>query len=381
MTGAKSSDILIIGAGVIGLSIARALNKHGLKNILVVERGLAGAEASYAAAGMLAPQSEADCADDFFKFCRASNDLYPVFSQQLREETAVDIELDQSGTFYLAFTEKDVAEIRQRFEWQQLTGLPVELLTCSEVLKAEPNISPAVREALYFQQDTQVENRKLLAALQKYAELNGIDIRQHAEIKVLITDKDRVIGAISTSGEKFYADTTILATGAWTPLIKLRETTVPIIVKPIRGQMICFDSRPQRLFKKVIYTPRGYVVPRSDGRLLVGATAEDKGFNKTVTDEGIERLRQTATEISPIFSGLEISDSWAGLRPASPDGLPILGKLLDIKGLIVATGHFRNGILLAPITAEIVAEMVAIGKKSEFFEIFGPQRFRAARAI
>jgi glycine oxidase len=144
--------------------------------------------------------------------------------------------------------------------------------------------------------------------------------------------------------------------------------------------MACYNpGRP--LFKKVIYTPRGYIVPRTDGRILSGATVENKGFDKTVTTEGIEKLRRNAEEISLAFSGLEISDSWAGLRPASPDKLPVLGELPDIQGLIVATGHYRNGILLAPMTAEIIADNVANGTRSEFLDIFGPQRFPIAAAV
>lgn len=376
MTDPKNSDVLVIGAGVIGLSIARALNKRGVRNISVIERGTIGAEASHDAAGMLAPQCEADRADDFFKLCRGSNRLYPLLSQQLKDETGVDIELDRNGTLFAAFTDEDVAELRQRFEWQRVAGLPVEHLTREEALKEEPNLSPNVREALYFQYDTQVENRKLVAALKKYAEINGITVRQYTEIKTLIVDNDRVTGAASAS-EKFHARTTILAAGAWTPFIRLRETVVPVEVIPVRGQMICFSPR-ERLFNKVIYTPRGYVVPRADGRVLAGATVENKGFDKMVTAEGIEKLHHNAIEISPAFSGLEVSDSWAGLRPASPDGLPIIGELPNTQGLIVATGHYRNGILLAPITAELIADYAAKGVRSEFLNIFGPQRFCAA---
>ncbi|HTK36882.1 MAG TPA: glycine oxidase ThiO [Pyrinomonadaceae bacterium] len=379
MTTNRASDVLIIGAGVIGLSIARALNKRGVRNISVIERGAAGAEASHAAAGMLAPQCEADRPDDFFRLCRGSNRFYPLLSQQLKVETGADIELDQCGTFFAAFTDEDAAEIGERFEWQKRSGLAVEHLTAEDALKEEPNLSPTVREALYFPYDTQVENRKLVAALKKYAEINGITVRQYTEIKELIVDNDHVAGAISAS-EKFYAGMTILAAGAWTPFIKFREGVVPVEVKPVRGQIICFEPR-RPLFRKVIYTPRGYIVPRADGRLLVGATVEDKGFDKMVTAEGTEKLRRNAEQISPAFSGLEISDSWVGLRPASPDGLPVLGELPDIKGLIVATGHYRNGILLAPITAEIVADYVAKGIRSEFFDIFGPQRLRAATTV
>jgi glycine oxidase len=145
--------------------------------------------------------------------------------------------------------------------------------------------------------------------------------------------------------------------------------------------MICFRPGAGRLFKKVIYTPRGYLVPRADGRILCGATVEDTGFNKAITSDGVAKLQQTAAEISPVFLSMEISDSWAGLRPASPDGLPILGDFSDIKGLTVTTGHYRNGILLAPITAEIIADCLVTGIKSEFLEIFGPQRFQVAATV
>lgn len=379
MSDGRVSDVLIIGAGVIGLAIARALNKRGVKSISVIERGVVGGEASHAAAGMLAPQCEADHADDFFRLCRGSSRFYPLLSWQLRAETGIDIELDRSGTLFAAFTDEDVAEIRQRFEWQKSSGLAVEHLPAGEVLKMEPNLSRQVREALYFPHDTQVENRKLVAALKKYAEIQGITVRQYTEIKSLIVDSDRVTGAASAS-EKFHARTTVLAAGAWTPFIKLGETAFPVDVRPVRGQMICFDP-DERLFRKVIYTPRGYVVPRADGRVLCGATVENKGFDKLITTEGIEKLRHDAAEISPAFSSLGVSDSWAGLRPASPDGLPVLGELPDIKGLVIATGHYRNGILLAPITAEIVADHIARGVRSEFFDIFGPQRFHATATV
>ena len=379
MSDGRASDVLIIGAGVIGLSIARALNKRGVRNISVVERGVVGGEASHAAAGMLAPQCEADAQDNFFRLCRGSSRFYPLLSWQLRAETGIDIELDRSGTLFAAFTDEDRAEIRRRFEWQRSVGLPVEHLTAAEVLKMEPNLSPDIREALYFPHDTQVENRKLVAALKKYAEINGISVRQYTEIKALIVDNDRVAGATSAS-EKFHARTTVLAAGAWTPFIKFRETAFPVDVKPVRGQMICFDPG-ERLFRKVIYTPRGYMVPRADGRVLCGATVENKGFDKLVTTEGIEKLRHNAAEISPAFSSLDVSDSWAGLRPASSDGLPVIGELPGVKGLIIATGHYRNGILLTPITAEIVADYIARGVRSEFFDIFGPQRFRSAATV
>lgn len=363
--------VLIIGGGVIGLSLACELRKKGLKDITILERGEVGREASYAAGGMLAVHAETNKEDDFFYFCSKSLHLYPGFSEQLFAETGVDIELDKEGTLYLAFTEKDAAEIRERYEWQKKANLMVEKLSATEIHKLEPFISPDVREGLYFPNDWQVENRKLLSALQKYCELNEIKVIENTEITQLLLENGKVIGAESVS-DKFFADVVILATGAWTSFIKA-DVALPK-VKPIKGQLISFQTA-KRLFSKVIYSPRGYLIPRLDGRILVGATSEDAGFDKGVTDLASDILRENALEISPSLVNLEISESWTGLRPFAADGLPVLGEIAE--NLFVATAHYRNGILLAPATAKILAEKIVNQQDSGYFEAFSPNRFRS----
>ncbi len=371
----KFSDVLIGGGGIIGLSIARKLHQKGIRKITILERRAIGKEASYAAAGMLAPHAETDKLDDFFYFCNESNLLYPRFAGEIFDETGVDIELDKSGTLYLAFTEEDAAEIRRRFQWQKSTGLQVEHLTARETRQTEPFISPDVLESLYFPNDWQVENRKLLRALQKYCEINKIETRENAEIKNLLIENGKVIGA-ETESEKFTAETVVLATGAWTSLIKAGNVVLPQ-VKPIRGQMISFHTA-KRLFGKVIYSPRGYIVPRADGRILTGATVEDAGFDKSVNESGIALLRNHALEIAPGLVNLDIYESWAGLRPLAADGFPVLGKFAEIGNLFVATAHYRNGILLAPLTAQILADKIAENLDSKYLKIFNPQRFGTA---
>jgi glycine oxidase len=373
-----NSEILIIGGGVIGLTIARELHKKGFRRITILERGEIGKESSYAAAGMLAPQAETDKTDDFFRFCSESNQLYPQFTAELFDETDVDIELDRSGTLYLAFTDKDVKEIRQRFQWQKSAGLQVEHLSAQETRQAEPFVSPDVLESLFFPNDWQVENRKLLHALQKYCELYGIEIRERAEIKSLLTENGTIIGA-ETEKEKFSAGKVVLATGAWTSLIKADTFILPKI-KPLRGQMISFYTA-KRIFSKVIYSPRGYIVPRADGRVLAGATVEDAGFDKSVNAEGIDFVREHALEIAPSLVNLEIQDTWAGLRPFAADGLPIVGAISEIENLLIATAHYRNGILLAPLTAKILAEKIAENKDSDYMDVFSPNRFLAVGAF
>lgn len=368
------SDVLIIGGGVIGLGLARELRKKGAGKITVVERGELGREASYAAAGMLAPQAETDREDEFFRFCSESNDLYPTFAAELLDETGIDIELDRSGTLYLAFTEGDSADIRKRYDWQKEAGMAVERLTAEETRKAEPFVSPDVRGSLYFPGDGQVENRKLMQALRLYAEINGIVIGEGTEVTELLTEGGSVTG-VSTAQGTLSAGTVVLATGAWTSLIKLGPGAVPLKIKPIKGQMITFQTA-KRLFQRVIYSPRGYLVPRADGRVLAGATVEDAGFDKETTAGGIDFLREAAAEIAPSLDSLEIAEKWAGLRPFAADGLPVLGEVAGYENLLAATAHYRNGILLAPLTARIVAEKITGDGPSGYFEFFRPDRFR-----
>jgi glycine oxidase len=284
------SEILIIGGGIIGLSIARNLRKLGVKKITILERGKLGQEASFAAAGMLAVQAETNKSDAFFRFCDESRNLFPNFASELLDETGIDIELETSGTLYLSFTENDSNEINKRFEWQKSAGLTVEKLTATEIRKMEPFISPDVREGLFFEKDWQVENRKLLSALQLFAKTNNIDVCENQEVVAILNEKNRVIG-VETKNDKFLADKVVLTTGAWTSFIKATDFVLPEI-KPIRGQMLSVKTA-KRLFSKVIYSPRGYIVPRRDGRILAGATVEDIGFDTNVTPEGMDNILAT----------------------------------------------------------------------------------------
>jgi len=367
-----NSDVLIIGGGVIGLATARALHKQGVKKITILESGAVGRESSFAAAGMLAPNAETEKKDDFFEFCNASNKLYPEFAAELLHETNINIELDRQGTLYLSLTDEDSTELGRRYEWQKQTGLAVERLTARETRRAEPFLSPDVRESLFFPHDWQVENRKLLLALQKYASINDIEIRENTRVTNLLSENNQITGAQTEAG-KLFAGAIVVATGAWTSVIKTDGLQM-LQVKPIRGQMIAFHTA-KRLFEKVIYTPRGYLVPRADGRVLIGATVEDAGFDKSVTEAGIEFLRENAFEIAPSLVNLEIAEKWAGLRPLATDGLPILGVFSNVENLFIATAHYRNGILLAPLTAEIMAARIAENNDSDYLKIFSPDRF------
>ena len=365
----KTADAIIVGGGVIGLAIARAVAQRGIREVILCERGELGAEASWAAGGMLGPQVEADQADDFFRLACASRDLYPEFAAALQEESGIDVELDKSGTLYLGFTESDEQEMRRRYDWQAKAGLPVEWLTAGEALQLEPNISPHVRCALRFPKEYQVENRRLVQALAVSNQKLGVNLVTNCEVSLLRVEKERVAG-VETAAGFFTAPVVVVAAGAWTSQIMHDQ----VHIEPVRGQMLCFNAQPQ-IFNHVIYSPRGYLVPRRDGRLLAGSTSEHVGFDKRVTGKGMQSIQSMAFEIAPCLEDLDVVDSWAGLRPRSEDNFPVLGPDPEIAGLFHATGHYRNGILLAPITAELMAELIINGGTSSLFESFSPDRF------
>ena len=369
-------EVLIIGGGVIGLSIARELHLRGVRQIAVLDKGVCGEESSWAAAGMLGPQAEANYAGSFVDLCCGSRDLYPEFAADLLAETGVDIELDRSGTLYAAFTDEDVAVLNTRYEWQKKAGLAVERLTADETRRAEPFVSPDVRMSLLFPDDWQVENRKLLAALRHYAEINEIDLIENTAVDSLLMKEGLVVGA-KTHDSTIFAGKTVLATGAWSSLIKIGDAPMPFAVTPVRGQMICMRTA-KRLFERVIYSRRGYIVPRSDGRILAGSTTEFAGFTKAVTDDAIGDLSNMAFEIAPSMDSLPVVDSWSGLRPFASDGLPIIGGLDGLDHLVIATAHYRNGILLAPLTAKITAELLTGAISDRSLEEYSPNRFRAS---
>jgi glycine oxidase len=364
----RKADVIIIGGGVIGLSIARELAHRGVRRVTLVERGDLGAEASWAAGGMLGPQVEADQPDDFFRLACASRDRYPEFAGALLAETDIDVELDKTGTLYLGFTASDQSEMRRRHHWQSEADLPIEWLTGDEALRLEPNISPHVCCALRFPNEYQVENRRLVQALAASTQKLGVSLMTNCAVSSVRSEKGKVAG-VETSSGFIGAPVVIVAAGAWTSQIMPAH----VQIDPVRGQMLCFNA-PQ-IASHVIYSPRGYLVPRHDGRLLAGSTSEHAGFDKRVTDEGVQSIKSMAFEIAPRLKDLAVIDSWAGFRPHAEDNFPVLGPDDDVPGLFYATGHYRNGILLAPITAKLLADSVLNGVTSPLLEKFSPARF------
>lgn len=366
----------IIGGGIIGLSLARLLAKRGVERVAVIESNdEVGLEASWAAGGMLAPQSEADEADSFFKLSCASRDLYSSFATELFEETNIDIEHEKTGTLYLAFSEHDLRDIEKRYEWQKKAGLKVEKLNANEAREIESFINEDVLGALRFPQDVQVENRLVVKALKAACEKFGVGIFTNTRAEKLLVENEKIIG-VETSKGIIKAEKVILSCGAWISLLNFTDNINQFpSIEPVRGQILCFASDIRRKIRHVIYSPRGYIVPRIDGRIIAGSTSERVGFEKQVTCEGINAITEIALEISPPLAKFPLVDHWSGLRPASDNGMPIIGESKKIKNLYYAAGHYRNGILLAPITAELLSEEILEGNKQTLLKDFAPNGF------
>jgi glycine oxidase len=401
----KSADVAVVGGGVIGLSVARELGRRGAR-VVLIERGELGAESSWAAAGMLAPQVEAGAADAFFAFASASRDAYPDFARALEEESGINIELDLTGTLYLAFNAEDEEECERRYAWQTRAGLRVERLTANEVRALEPQVSARVRSALRFPLDGQVENRRLTSALARACAARGVCLITRAEVASIRVEDGRATG-LETSCGVIRAGAVLVACGAWSTLLPLVQRKgsldqrddasfeqrdnissrergsdgAGVCIEPVRGQMLCFAPRTPPLVRHVVYSPRGYIVPRRDGRLLAGTTTEHAGFDKSLTDAGRLAIKNHAREIAPAVDELNLSEAWAGLRPHAADDWPVIGACRDAPNLFYATGHYRNGILLAPQTGALVARMILErGVVPGMLKPFAPERFRRAAA-
>lgn len=363
-------DVIVVGGGLIGLAAARELALNGLQ-VVLFERGQPERSASWAAAGMLSPLAEAEDADAFLEFLRASRSLYPSFTRSIEEATGLPTGYRSEGTFLVALNESDEAALRQRFTWQRAADLPVEWLTGDEARRHEPAISTEARAALYFGEDHQVDNRLLVEALRIAAEHAGID-RRSEEVAGLVHRGERVAGVRLRTGEVAEAGWVVVAAGVWSP--RLDGLPRPLPVRPVHGQLLALH--PERpLLRHVLDSPRVYLVPRADGRIIVGATVEAIGFDQRVTATAIHTLLGAACELVPELEQARFGEVWSGLRPGTPDNLPILGADPDRPNLIYATGHYRNGVLLTPITAEVVADLILERPSRLSLSPFAPDRF------
>lgn len=347
-----NGDAVIVGGGIVGLSAARALAAAGARTV-VVERSHVGAEASTAAAGMIAPQAEAGEDSPLLALALKARDRHLSLALELQAATGISVDLAGRGLIELAFDAGDLAHLEARRDWQRRRGLDVDMLGAAEVRQAEPNVNDAVIGGLYVPGDRCVDNVRLVRALAAAAVTAGASIVTGRPVTGLLIDNGAVAG-VRAGAETFRAPVVVNAMGAWAAL--LEGDPLPPPVEPVRGHIVCFDMAPP-LLRHVVCSPRGYIVPRADGRNLAGSTMERAGFDKTVTAAGLARVIAIALEIAPVLGDVRVADTWAGLRPGTPDGLPVIGPGA-LPGLFHATGLYRNGILLGPLVGEIVAGLV-----------------------
>ncbi|WP_130470326.1 glycine oxidase ThiO [Candidatus Magnetaquicoccus inordinatus] len=347
------SDVLIVGAGVMGCACAYRLLQAGLQ-VTVLEKALPGVESSAAAAGILGAQSEVAGAGPFFELCLASRELFADFVQELQELTDIAIGYERSGVLEVALDANEGHLAAGRVEWMLERGLRVEILNREEALRLEPALQPTLIGANYYPDDHQLDPDRLMRALTAAVVRLGGQFLSGVQALSLASAEGRVLGIHSERG-LLSAAAVVIAGGAWSsrlPGIPRLRTSV----QPVAGQIVQLESRPA-FFRHVVYGFKGYIVPRSDGRVLLGSTLEDRGFDKAVTCEGLHRITGMAMAMVPALQQARLERTWSGLRPATGDNLPLLGAG-PLPGLYFATGHYRNGILLTPISAEVICAQI-----------------------
>ena len=367
---ARTADILVVGGGVIGCAIAYELAKAGLA-VTLVERGTPGCEASSAGAGMLAPQAESSAASPRLGLGLASKALYADLALELRERTGLDIEYETGGNLHCFLDEGDEAVGRAACAWQREAGLKAELLSRADALALEPDLSAEIRGALFFPEDHWVNNPRLVTALAGAAALEGVRFVT-GEATAFLRAGDRVTG-VQVGEDQIRSAAVVLAAGAWSG--QLAATAgLRLPVGPVRGQIVCLEGIPRR-HRHLLHIKDHYLVSRVNGEILIGASVEWAGFAKQVTAEYVRSALDAAIRLAPALARLPIKATWAGFRPWAPDELPIIGAWPGLDGLVVATGHFRNGILLAPITGRLIRELLVDHAPSLDLTPFLPDRF------
>jgi len=365
--------VVIIGGGVIGLSIGWQLAKNSF-DVTIYDRNWAGQGASWAAAGMLSPRAEVHMqASDLLQLGLASAELYPEWVGELESDSQISVDYRTHGTLMVSLDRDDQAELEHHYSMQLALDLPVEWLTGAEAREIEPYLSPRVTSAVSCKKDFQVDNRLMVQALIQAFEKFGGNLLQQTPVCKIEIQNEKAIG-IRVEEKFIEADLIVLSAGCWSSQIEGLPDWARPPVRPVKGQMIAVRMDVPTILQHVIYAPDAYLAPKSDGRLLIGATCEEQGFNTNITAGGMFELLRGAWEVLPSVYELPIDETWVGLRPGSRDNAPILGKT-QIKNLIMATGHYRQGILLTPVTCREISSLIMTDQPSSLIAPFMLERF------
>ena len=368
-----AADVAVVGAGVIGLSIAWRLALRGL-SVAVFERATAGAGASLAATGMLAAAAEHEpCCHDLLALALESQRQWPEFRAQLEAHSGHDIDFRECGTLVVALNRDEVERLQFRHELHKRCGLPTKYLTGWQVRRLEPALRPSVAAGLFCAEDHQVDPRLVIPALRRALAVAGGRLIERCTVCSVDLEGGHVAGIVTAEGV-CRTPTVVLAAGAWTSDLVRLALTVP--VRPLKGQALAVKTTPDLgTLGHVVWTEQIHMAPKSDGRLIVGATVEERGFDDAVTAGGLYALLEAARRVFPSIEEMAVEAVWTGFRPSSIDDAPIIGTT-TVPGLAIATGHHRNGYLLTPVTAFAIEALIADGAMPAIAQAFCLDRFR-----
>jgi len=369
-------SVIIVGGGTIGLATGWTLARQGVP-VTLLERDRAGRGTSWLAAGMLAPDAEIGFEElALYRLSRESLRRWPAFVEALEAASGQSVDYRDEGTLIVADDRDHAEALRRLYDFQREQGLAVEWLTGAEARAIEPFVAPDLSAAVFAPSDHQVDNRRLLEALRTAFVEAGGTLHEHTPVDAVEPDAEAP-AAITAGGTRFEGSHLVIAAGVWSREIDGLPDAARPSVRPVKGQMMELEVQLPFDLQHVVRGPEAYLAPKSNGRLLIGATSEEMGFDTEVTAGGLYDLLEGAWEVVPGIYDLPVRDTWAGLRPASRDHAPVLGAA-PAPGIIYATGHYRHGVLLTPVTAQEIARLVRTGETSHWLEPFSPQRFRSA---
>ncbi len=375
-------DVAVIGGGIIGLAVAWRAGASGLA-VTLVERGELGGAATHVAAGMLAPVAEADPGErTLLALGLESAARWPGFAAALEDASGLDVGYRACGTLVLARDRDEAEHLDRELALRETLGLRAQRLLPSQARAAEPALAPTLRGALDVPDDHAVDPRLVAAALGVAAGRVGAVLRPNTAVERVDVAGGRVTGVTLAGGERVRAARVVVATGAWAGEGLGLPAAAAIPVRPVKGQLLRLrDPAGPGLCTHVLRFQGAYLVPRGDGRYLLGATVEELGFDTAVTAGGVFALLRDASELMPGIFELELEEALAGLRPGTPDNAPVLGASACVEGLLWAAGHHRNGVLLAPLTADaLLAVLTGAGADLDVLAPFSGDRFAAAGA-